>query len=113
MNTFHRTIALVAGLASLVTIGPAQSADGPSQKEKDLIAVLRSGAPAEKAMTCKELAVHGSSAAVPELAKLLADEQLASWARIPLEAIPDKACDEALRNATYSLQGKLLVGVIN
>ncbi|MGD9647010.1 MAG: HEAT repeat domain-containing protein, partial [Pirellulales bacterium] len=52
-------------------------------------------------------------AAVPELAKLLADEQLASWARIALEAIPDPAADEALRAAVGELQGKLLVGTIN
>src|SRR5213076_187163 len=33
--------------------------------------------------------------------------------RIPLEAIPGKEADEALRKATESLQGRLLVGVIN
>ena len=50
---------------------------------------------------------------MPELAKLLADEQLASWARIALEAIPGPAADEALRKAPDSLKGKLLVGTIN
>ena len=34
---------------------------------------------AEKAIACKQLAVYGSKDAVPELAQLLADEQLASW----------------------------------
>ena len=57
--------------------------------------------------------VHGSDAAVPALAKLLADEKLASWARIPLEVIPGAAADEALRKAIDTTQGKLLVGVIN
>ena len=53
------------------------------KNEQELIAILRSDAPeAEKALACKHLAVYGSSEAVPELAKLLADEQLASWARI-------------------------------
>ena len=47
------------------------------------------------------------------MAKLLSDEQLASWARIALEAIPGAEADEALRKATESLQGKLLVGTIN
>ena len=31
----------------------------------------------------------GTKAAVPDLARLLADEQLSSWARIALEAIPE------------------------
>jgi len=91
--------------------------DGPSsslEREKELLAVLRSDAPkAEKAITCKLLAIHGSNEAVSELAKLLPDPQLSSWARIALEAIPGSASDEALRRAIDSLQGKLLVGTIN
>ncbi len=51
--------------------------------------------------------------AVPDLAKLLPDPQLSSWARIALEAIPGEAADEALRTASDSLEGKLLVGTIN
>jgi hypothetical protein len=43
----------------------------------------------------------------------LSDEQLASWARIPLEVIPGAAADEALRSAAGSLEGQLLVGVVN
>jgi HEAT repeat protein len=103
---------LIALLASLMLVPLARGAE-PSAREHELIGLLRSGAPAEKAVTCKQLAIHGTRAAVPELAKLLSDEQLASWSRIALEAIPDKEADDALRNATHSLQGKLLVGVIN
>ncbi len=44
---------------------------------------------------------------------MLADPQLASWARIALEAIPGPAADAALRRALGKLQGNLLVGVIN
>src|SRR5512140_55138 len=63
------------------------SADKPT--EASLIAVLQSDAtPAEKAITCKRLAVFGSEAAVPALAPLLVNPELASWARIALEAIP-------------------------
>src|SRR6185503_10085886 len=40
-------------------------------------------------------------------------EQLASWARTPLEAIPGDAANEALRKAAGELKGKLLIGVIN
>ena len=55
----------------------------------------------------------GSQECVPELAKLLADEQLASWARIALEAIPDPSADAALLAASDKLSGKLAVGTIN
>jgi HEAT repeat protein len=84
------------------------------KKEADLIAVLKSDAPkAKKADACKDLAIYGSPKAVPELARLLADEQLASWARIAIEAIPGAASDAALRKAVGSLKGLLLVGAIN
>src|SRR5262245_13910997 len=82
-------------------------------KERALLETLQSGKPAEKAIACKKLATQGSKVAVPELAKLLADEQLASWARIALEAIPDPAADEALRSQLDKLSGNLLVGTIN
>lgn len=83
-------------------------------KESDLLGVLTGDAPgADKAMACKRLAVYGSEAAAPELAKLLGDEKLASWSRIALEAIPGAKVDEALRGAVGSLQGKLLVGTLN
>lgn len=107
------TVVVLAALMSAAVSSFA--ADGPNaERERELLAVLRSDAPAaEKAITCKHLAIYGSSEAVPELARLLADEQLASWARIALEAIPGAAAGEALRKATDSLQGKLLVGTIN
>jgi len=83
--------------------------------EAELIGVLKSNAPkAEKAVTCKKLAVWGGKDAVPALMPLLKDEQLASWARIALEAIPDPACDKALRDTVASnLKGRLLIGAIN
>lgn len=91
--------------------------DGPAaspEKEAELIAVLLSDAPAaEKAIACKNLAIYGSGNAVPELAKLLSHEQLASWSRIALEAIPGSEADAALRKSTEMLTGKLLVGSIN
>jgi HEAT repeat protein len=84
------------------------------KSERELLAILRSDAPeADKALACKHLSVVGASEAVPELAKLLANERLASWARIALEVIPGTQVDEALRKSTESLQGRLLVGVIN
>lgn len=110
---FGRYIAVFA--ASLVmTAGVVWAADPSPEKEKELIGILSSEAPgAEKAIACKQLAIHGSDAAVPELAKLLPNPQLSSWARIALEAIPGSAADDALRKATSSLEGNLLVGTLN
>lgn len=84
------------------------------QSEADLLAVLRSDAPkAEKALTCKKLAVYGSEASVSELAKLLPDPELSSWSRIALEAIPGEDSKSALRNAAGAVEGRLLVGMLN
>ncbi len=105
---------LLFGLLIAVGICQSASSQGPDlRSEQELIAVLKTGEPADKAMACKHLAVQGTDAAVPELAKLLGDEQLASWSRIALEAIPGSTADSALREATGSLQGLLLVGTIN
>ncbi|MCX7886170.1 MAG: HEAT repeat domain-containing protein [Verrucomicrobiae bacterium] len=101
-------------LAVFLAAGMAISMVPPQTDPAKAMAVLRSDAPAsEKALACKSLAIYGNKDAVPLLAPLLADEQLASWARIALEAIPDPACDTALRDALTKLKGKLLVGVIN
>jgi|688.fasta_scaffold26227_3 HEAT repeat protein len=111
-----RSLSPIAAVAAVVLLACslAEAGDGRSDKERALIAVLRSqAAEADKAIACKELAIHGSADAVPDLGKLLGDERLASWARIPLEAIPDPACDAALRSAAGGLQGRLLVGAIN
>ena len=113
MPTSQKSRCCVALAVVLVLGTSAQADDQSAAKEQDLIGVLQSGQPADKAMACKQLAIHGSKAACPELAKLLADEQLASWARIALEAIPDPAANEALRKASETLKGRLLVGTIN
>jgi len=92
----------------------AQDQPAEGYKESDLIRVLESdAAKAEKAITCKRLAIYGSERCVPVVAPLLADKELASWARIALEAIPGPAADAALRDASLELKGRLLVGVIN
>lgn len=100
-------------LLALANSAMAQATDVPA-KEKEQLAILRSeAAEQEKALACKNLAIYGSAAAVPDLAKLLSNPRLSSWSRIALEAIPGDASDEALRNAADSLDGRLLVGVIN
>ena len=106
---------LAAALAAFVFQPIGLAAELPPLKsQKELIAVLTSpdSAPGDKAITCKQLMRIGTAEAVPALAALLTDEQLAAWARIALEAIPDPAADEALREAASRLQGRLLVGVV-
>ena len=115
--TRHLTRFLTLLAAVLVlTVTSVRAADGKAspQREQELLAILRSEAPdADKALACKNLAIHGSDESVPDLAKLLSEEKFASWARIALEAIPGPAAGEALRQASESLDGKLLIGTIN
>ena len=101
-------------IIALTTSGIGHSQVTTMEKESDLIGVLKSDSPpGDKAIACKRLAIYGSAEAAPELAKLLSNEQLASWARIALEAIPGTKVDETLRKSTESLHGRLLVGAIN
>jgi len=112
----NHLIAVLASAAVTLAVLPSWAADAPAtaEAERQLISVLESNAPAaEKAITCKRLVTVGTKDAVPALAALLPDEQLSSWARIPLEAIPDPAADAALREALDKVQGRLLIGVIN
>jgi HEAT repeat protein len=105
---------LATAIAAAANSATADDSSSSSNQEQSLLAVLSSDAPAaEKAIACKKLAIYGSSGAVADLAKLLPDPQLSSWARIALEAIPGDEADEALREASDSLEGRLLVGVIN
>ncbi len=113
----RRAACLAAALLAYAfqPLGPAGAEETPAERQARLIAVLESpDAPkAEKAITCKHLARFAGADAVPALAALLTDEQLAAWARIALEAMPDPAADEALREAASQLDGMLLVGVVN
>ena len=116
IRSFTKLVAFGLAISSALAASQARAADAESAQEKQrkLLAVLQSDAPPqEKAITCKRLAIYGTKDAVPMLAPLLADKDLASWARIALEVIPDPATDDALREAMGKLQGNLLVGVIN
>ena len=106
--------ALIAVLCAAGAFNNHAAQSGGQGKESDFLAVLQSNAaPGEKAMACKNLAIHGTDASVPALAALLPDKDLSSWARIALQAIPGPAADAALRDAAGKLEGNLLVGVIN
>lgn len=114
LPAFRIAVTVLVLVALSVAGRPAVAQYDKNLKEQDLIAVLASNAAeADKALVCKQLAVHGSAAAVPELAKLLGNERLSSWARIALEAIPDPACAAALRQAAATQSGRLAVGMIN
>jgi len=109
-----RHIAVFVVLASWLAASAVATADDGVKDPQKLIATLNSNAPAaEKAITCKRLAIYGGKEAIPALAPLLADEHLSSWARIALEAIPGPEADEALRQALDKVQGRPLVGLIN
>ena len=116
---------LLAAVLAAAARSPAAAGDKNSDsaaRVRQLIAVIeRDASPPQnafavkqaKAAACKQLAIYGDASAVGPLAKLLDDAELASWARIALEAIPGRAAAAALREARGRLHGKLLVGVIN
>jgi len=92
----------------------APAAESLAEREQKLIGVLESQSPpGEKALACKGLTACGTGKAVPALAPLLLDPDLASWARIALEAIPGPEAEDALSQALAKAQGRLLVGTIN
>lgn len=114
LSTRFLTLLTAILVLTVSSVRAAEDKTASPQREMELLAVLRSDTPdADKALACKNLAIHGSDASVPDLAKLLSEEKFASWARIALEAIPGSAAGDALRKASESLDGKLLIGVIN
>jgi hypothetical protein len=67
----------------------------------------------QKSKACMRLAQVGTKEAVPVLAGLLKDEQLAHYARFAMVPIPDPSVDDAFRAAMGTLKSKLQIGVIN
>ncbi len=114
LSTISPSLSIAALLLAVQLVGPSFGQVTTLSNERELIEVLRSNSPeADKAIACKRLAIYGTSEGVAELASLLSNEKLASWARIALEAIPGPGADEALLKASASLQGKLLIGALN
>ena len=93
----------------------ASACDAQNSDESISIAVLTnaSSPKSDKALACKKLAVVGSVDCVDELAPLLNDPELTSWARIALEAIEAPEAEAALLASTSRLSGLPLVGVVN
>ena len=111
---FFTFLTMVYLLTGALAPALAQQAPPAQGDEAQLITVLESEAPlVDKAKACQRLGMIGTKRAVPALAKLLADDQLSHYARYGLKPITDPAVDETLRQAMGTLQGELLVGVIN
>ena len=84
------------------------------QLETGLAGALGSDVPrAAKDYVCRQLSSIGTAAAVPALAKLLADEELSHMGRYALERIPAAEAGAALREALPKVDGELEIGVIS
>ncbi len=89
----------------------------PAQRgalEKRLLAVLARADVTDEArmFVCRMLALIGSAAAVPALVPLLAEMRTADIARYAMDAIDDRAVDEAYRATLAALSGPPKAGLI-
>ncbi len=66
-----------------------------------------------KKFVCRQLAMIGTAAEVPALARLLNDKDLSFAARAALQQIPDEHAAAALRSAMRHAKGRVLTGLIN
>ena len=86
----------------------------PFPSSAELVAILNSAADLrKKSFACQQLAVVGEPDAVPALAKLLADDKLADYARSALEMIASPTAGDALRQALAKLDGRRLAGALD
>jgi type 1 glutamine amidotransferase/HEAT repeat protein len=102
---------------ALVAIQSEIAAANPGQLravEARLIEIVQSpeATPDAKSWVCRTLRIAGSEQAVPALAALLTDPQLAADAQFALRSIPGARADQALRAALPKTQGLLAAGVI-
>ena len=101
-------------LVAFVYTAVVALAAGDAAKTRELLAQLQPAAPlAERARACQQLAIVGTTDAVPALAALLGDAQLGHYAREALEAMAAPESDAALRAALLRLDGSQRIGVIN
>jgi HEAT repeat protein len=85
-----------------------------AQLEQKLVRLLSSSLPeAAQEYACGKLALIGSAACAPELAKLLVNPRVAAAARTALEAIPDAAAGKALVRSLSTLNGSELAGAVH
>jgi len=103
------------GLATFEAAIRQTPPSGYAPFEQSLLAVLESDTSTldSKRFSCRHLATVGSDAAVPALARTLADPALADFARMALERIGTNAATECLRSQLAHTAGMPLIGVIN
>ncbi|MGL6194231.1 MAG: hypothetical protein ACRC2T_05355, partial [Thermoguttaceae bacterium] len=66
-----------------------------------------------KMLASKRLAVYGTEKSVPVLVPMLAAGDMGMYARFAMEPMPNKAVDAAFREATKTLKGQNLVGLLS
>lgn len=102
----RKTVLFIFLAGVLALSAPAQEANP--------LAVLQSDASLEEKMNaCRALALSGDAAAVPALAALLDNPELAHMARYALEPMPHPEADAALRAALAKTSGNLKIGLIS
>lgn len=109
---FGTPLSEVSGIEDAVVAAHADPAMRQDLEQR-LIAALSSDISHDaKGYVCRKLAMIGSAAAVPALARLLTEEADAHLARHALERIPGAEAAAALQDALPKLAGKLKIGVI-
>ncbi|MGD0093874.1 MAG: HEAT repeat domain-containing protein, partial [Planctomycetota bacterium] len=104
-------VRLAALLICAVALAAASRAHAAAD-EQALISVLKSEKPpAEKAAACRSLKTAGTAQSVPALAALLADKDLAHWARWALSTMPGPEAGAALREALAKAAGVTKAGI--
>lgn len=82
--------------------------------EAELVKLLTGESTFEaRRFACKQLMVAGTEASLPALGKLLADEQTASIACLPLAVMPSPKAAELLRSALPAAKGRVRVEIID
>lgn len=89
-------------------------ASGLSRLEAQLLRALAEPALTEagRGFLCSQLALVGSAAAVPALARLLTTDATADVARLALERIPGPEADAALLSGLTTLTGRARTGLV-
>jgi HEAT repeat protein len=104
--------------APLIAVGTLVSkahgdAKATEEVEARLVKLLETATPDCKRVACRQLWMAGTPKAVPAVAKLLLEEDLADAARYAIERMADPAAGAALREAAGKAKGEVLVGIIN
>jgi HEAT repeat protein len=107
MKTLRSLVPVVVAAAA------AQVVSAAPMTESAALAALAGNNLQEKARACQELVSVGTPAAVPALAALLDQENIADYARSALEGINDPSATAALRKALGTAKGRQLAGVVN